>query len=129
MSQSESTALTRFNAVRHGVLSRYTVLPWEDADAYEALLSALVDEHAPAGPTEEHLVEELAGVIWRKRRLQMAEASAARRRLAACHASTIIRRFSSWTDCAGRGVRQNCIATGCPRRLAHGGPVPRSWAP
>ena len=24
----------RFNALRHGVLSRYVVLPWEDADAY-----------------------------------------------------------------------------------------------
>jgi hypothetical protein len=25
------TEITRFNALRHGVLSRYTVLPWEDA--------------------------------------------------------------------------------------------------
>ncbi len=24
--------VTRSNALRHGVLSRYTVLPWEDAD-------------------------------------------------------------------------------------------------
>jgi hypothetical protein len=34
---------------------------------------ALVAEYKPQGPTEEHLVEELASVIWRKRRLQMAE--------------------------------------------------------
>jgi hypothetical protein len=27
---STGTAMTRFNALRHGVLSRYTVLPWED---------------------------------------------------------------------------------------------------
>jgi hypothetical protein len=27
-----STELTRFNALRHGVLSRYTVFPWENAD-------------------------------------------------------------------------------------------------
>ena len=63
------TELTRFNALRHGLLSRYTVLPWEDADEYEAVLAALAAEHAPQGPTEEHLVEELAGVVWRKRRL------------------------------------------------------------
>jgi hypothetical protein len=50
---------TRFNALRHGVLSRYTVLPWEDEGEYRVLLDALVAEHAPQGPTEEHLVEEL----------------------------------------------------------------------
>src|SRR4051794_22282712 len=40
---------SRFNALRHGVLSRYTVLPWEDADEYTALLAALAAEHAPRG--------------------------------------------------------------------------------
>ena len=75
------TEITRFNAMRHGVLSRYTVLPWEDPDEYRALVAALVEEHAPQGPTEEHLVEELAGVMWRKRRLRLAEAAAHRRGL------------------------------------------------
>jgi len=40
-----------------------------------------VTEHAPQGPTEEHLVEELAHIIWRKRRLRLAEAAAHRRAL------------------------------------------------
>ena len=62
-----SYGVTRFNAIRHAVLSRYTVLPWEDETEYLALLGALVAEHAPEGPTEDHLVEELAGIIWRKR--------------------------------------------------------------
>jgi hypothetical protein len=75
------TELTRFNALRHGVLSRYTVLPWEDADEYQAIVSALAAEHVPQGPTEEHLVEEIAGIIWRKRRLRLAEAAAHRRGL------------------------------------------------
>src|SRR6202521_3184114 len=73
--------VTRFNALRHGVLSRYTVLPWENADEYQALLAALVAEHSPHGPTEEHLVEEVAGILWRKRRLRLAEAAAHRRGL------------------------------------------------
>jgi hypothetical protein len=72
---NSSYETTRFNALRHGVLSRHTVLPWEDQSEYQTLLDALVEEHTPAGPTEEHLVEELAGVIWRKRRLRMAEAA------------------------------------------------------
>ncbi len=73
-----SYAGTRFNAVKHAVLSRYTVLPWGDAGEYEGLFSALVEEHMPEGPTETHLVEELAGIFWRKRRLRLAEASAMR---------------------------------------------------
>src|SRR4051794_28831448 len=75
------TEITRFNALKHGVLSRYAVLPWESADEYHAILAALAAEHAPQGPTEEHLVEELAGILWRKRRLRLAEAAAHRRGL------------------------------------------------
>ena len=75
------TEITRFNALRHGVLSRYTVLPWENSDDYQAIAAALVAEHAPRGPTEEHLVEEIAGIFWRKRRLRLAEAAAHRRGL------------------------------------------------
>ena len=52
-----------------------------DVDEYNALLAALVAEHAPQGPTEEHLVEELVGILWRKRRLRLAEAAAYRRGL------------------------------------------------
>jgi hypothetical protein len=71
----------RFNALRHGVLSQHTVLPWEDGEEYSTLLEALVAEHKPQGPTEEHLVEELAGIIWRKRRLRLGECAAYRRAL------------------------------------------------
>jgi hypothetical protein len=78
---ADSYSVTRFNALRHAVLSRYTVLPWEDETEYRTLLDALVAEHAPDGPTEEHLVEEVAGIIWRKRRLRMAEAAVYREKL------------------------------------------------
>jgi hypothetical protein len=79
--ETGGTETTRFNALRHGVLSRYTVLPWEDPGQYGAIVAALAAEHAPQGPTEEHLVEELAGVLWRKRRLRLAEAAAHRQGL------------------------------------------------
>jgi hypothetical protein len=62
-------------------LSRYTVLPWEDAAEYPDLVASLVAEHAPHGPTEGHLVEEIAGILWRRRRLRMAEAAAHRQGL------------------------------------------------
>ena len=73
--------VTRFNALQHGVLSKHTVLPWEDGGEYQTLLEALVEEHKPQGPTEEHLVEELAGIFWRKRRLRLGEAAAHHRAL------------------------------------------------
>ena len=79
--ETGGTDITRFNALRHGVLSRYTLLPWESTDEYRAVVEALVAEHAPQGPTEEHLVEEIAGILWRKRRLRLAEAAAHRRGL------------------------------------------------
>jgi hypothetical protein len=63
----------RFNALKHGILSRLVVLPHEDQDEFDDLLAALVDEHRPAGMTERHLIEELATIAWRKRRVLLAE--------------------------------------------------------
>ena len=68
LTPSGNYQVTRFNALRHGVLSRYTVLPWEDEAEYQTLLGALAAEHSPVGPTEEHLVDELAGIIGRSER-------------------------------------------------------------
>jgi hypothetical protein len=34
MAQVANYGMTRFNALQHGVLSRYTVLPWEDEAEY-----------------------------------------------------------------------------------------------
>ena len=45
--ETAGTAVTRFNALKHGVLSRYTVLPWEDVNEYHVLASSLADEHRP----------------------------------------------------------------------------------
>ncbi len=63
----------RFNAMKHGILSRLAVLAHEDHAEFDDLLAALLDEHRPAGMTERHLVEELATIIWRKRRVLLAE--------------------------------------------------------
>jgi hypothetical protein len=65
--------VVRFNALKHGILSRYTVLSHESHADYESLVNSLMDEHLPAGATEHHLIEDLASVIWRKRRVLQAE--------------------------------------------------------
>lgn len=74
---------SRLNALRHGILSRFTVLPWEDESEYQTLLDELTAEHLPTGPTETHLVVEMAGVLWRKRRLRLAEVATFQRGLSA----------------------------------------------
>lgn len=63
----------RYNAFKHGVLSTHVVLPHEDEGEFSSLLAELVQEHLPSGPTEMHLVEDLAGIMWRKRRVLLAE--------------------------------------------------------
>ena len=63
----------RFNALKHGILSRLVVLAHEDRAEFDDLLAALIDEHRPEGITERHLIEELAAIIWRKRRVLLAE--------------------------------------------------------
>ena len=66
---------SRLNATRHGILSRHAVLPWEDKGDYDVLLDSLGAEYQPSTPTESHLVEELAGIMWRKARVRLAEGS------------------------------------------------------
>lgn len=65
--------MVRYNAMKHGILSKLAVLAHEDHQEFAELLAALVDEHQPTGMTEQHLVEELAAIIWRKRRVLLAE--------------------------------------------------------
>lgn len=77
VTDSESTAVSyqavRFNAMKHGILSQLAVLAHEDRGDFDDLLAALIEEHRPAGITERHLLEELATIIWRKRRVLLAE--------------------------------------------------------
>ena len=73
---TSSTEITRFNALRHGVLSRYTVLPWEDADQYEELITALVAEVPATSPVmsqrlsaPRRAIPKTKSAIWRPTRL------------------------------------------------------------
>lgn len=67
------------NAATHGILSRDVVLPHESQAEFSELLRALQDEHQPATVTEAMLVEELAALAWRKRRVLLAEGAAIQR--------------------------------------------------
>jgi hypothetical protein len=58
------------NAYKHGVFSRYAIVPGENKEEFETLYSALVQEWMPVGATEEDAVLSLAEAMWRKHRAQ-----------------------------------------------------------
>ena len=64
---------SKYNALKHGILSRYTVTNWENKEDYQMLLNSIMKEYDPKNLIEEHLTEELASIIWRKMRLRHAE--------------------------------------------------------
>src|SRR6516164_7693061 len=59
------------NALKHGAFSRELILPGERRKDYERLLSELEAEYSPSGPSEICLVNHLASLLWRERRLQV----------------------------------------------------------
>jgi hypothetical protein len=52
------------NSLKHGLAAPRLIIPGEDPAAFEALLTDLLDEHLPAGPSEELLVREIAQSWW-----------------------------------------------------------------
>ncbi len=67
------------NATKHGVFSRVTVLKGESRAEYESLLKGLWEAFPPEGKLEEVLVEKLAMILWRHRRLIVAEGAEIRK--------------------------------------------------
>ena len=72
--------ITRFNALRHGVLSRYTVLPWERCGRISRRSwSRRSSPSTPCtGRPRSIWSRNWRGVLWRKRRLRLVEAAAHR---------------------------------------------------
>jgi hypothetical protein len=64
---------SKFNTQKHGLLSKAVLLPVESRAEYDVLLDGLIEDFQPQGKLESVLVESLATVWWRKRRLIQAE--------------------------------------------------------
>jgi hypothetical protein len=54
-------------------LESQAVLPWEKEDGYTSLYDALVADFRPKGEAQRLLVERLAWIAWRRKRIQYAE--------------------------------------------------------
>src|SRR5215217_9010580 len=62
------------NALKHGLLSRETLLAGEDEEALRELGERLRDELQPVGELENFLVDRIVACLWRLRRLGRVEA-------------------------------------------------------
>lgn len=71
----DGKAKSSLNAVRHGLTAVHVVLDGEDPIAFEKLRQYLVEYHHPATPIEYHAVDQVAGLLWRLRRVPIFEAS------------------------------------------------------
>lgn len=61
------------NALKHGILSEHVVADGEDEEKFVALLEHLVRDYEPVTAIESSLVERVAILLWRERRLARAE--------------------------------------------------------
>jgi len=66
---------SKYNALKHGVFSAQVVLPDESKAEFHALLDGLRNDFQPKGTLEDVLVEKLAALFWRNRRLIIAESA------------------------------------------------------
>ena len=64
----EGKSVSSRNNFHHGFCGRFTVLPSESQEQFDELMAALRNEHQPATPTENILVDKMAEHHWLTRR-------------------------------------------------------------
>ncbi len=72
----EGKQRSKHNALKHGLFSKIVVLEGESRPEFDALLNGLRNDRQPVGELEEVLVEKLATLFWRQRRLIIADGQA-----------------------------------------------------
>ena len=97
----EGKAVTRLNAVKHGLLSQEVLLPEEDAAALRELGERVRAELQPVGQLENMLVEQIIVGFWRLHRLRRVEAGIFAREFSG---GSVRAAGSSATDTAALGL-------------------------
>ena len=69
---------SKHNALKHGIFAKMVLLKGEPQSDFDSLLSGLRNDLRPEGMLEKILVEKLATLIWRQRRLLMVEGASIR---------------------------------------------------
>jgi hypothetical protein len=72
---SEGKARSRLNSRKHGLTAKTLIIVGENADDFDHLRAEIMEEHDPQSALECELVERLAGILWRLRRVPFFEAA------------------------------------------------------
>ncbi len=72
----EGKRIAALNRLSHTSLGKTVLIPGESAKRFAALVNAFYAEHNPQTPTERAIVDKLATIEWRLRRIRTIEASA-----------------------------------------------------
>jgi hypothetical protein len=68
-------ARSRLNSRKHGLTAKTLIIVGENADDFDQLRADLMDEYDPQSALECELVERIAGILWRLRRVPFFEAA------------------------------------------------------
>jgi hypothetical protein len=71
----QGKARSRLNSRKHGLTAKMLIIVGENAADFDQLRAELMDEHDPQSALECELVERLAGILWRLRRVPFFEAA------------------------------------------------------
>ena len=66
---NEGKAKSSQNALKHGLSARHALLAGEDPNEYRRLRQGLIAEFSPQSALESELVERVASMLWRLRRI------------------------------------------------------------
>lgn len=69
----KTSSLTRFNAVKHGLTAKTSVLLGESEDGFKQICQDIKKVFNPKDTIQENLVAQIAFCLWRMKRGQMAE--------------------------------------------------------
>jgi hypothetical protein len=104
---------SRFNALKHGVYSKFVPLEGEPIAEYRLLLNGLWDYWHPQGTMESVEVENLAAAYWHKRRLFQSENAMISENIAYMESDSFVsRRVEAW-----EGARAASASGGLLKRL------------
>jgi hypothetical protein len=117
------------NALKHGIFSNVILLTSDSRKRYNSLLSGLWEHFKPIGTIEEVLVEKLAVMIWRYRRLMATETAEIKQGANLLEGewsisdSTILNRFPRYEASIERGFDRTLTQLERIQRMRLGQPV------
>jgi len=106
----KDSSVTRYNAMKHGILSREILLDGEDRESLEQLGKRLRRELAPAGEMEQILVDRIISSTWRLRRVLHVETEFLEAEFADCSVSWMggtVGDTKAWNSVVSRELGKN----------------------